>query len=598
MARSGKSLMMRFLDLVEVVGNRLPHPFWLFCYLILIVVGLSAILGGAGVSVTTPETQVLKSERDGEKVGGRRFSVGEDFDGLTVELEGASHSSRLSNLYVELNQDGERLADRRIDRKELVALRVDRSSFPMLEAGSDYELRIVNRSQELPMRSLVSKAGLEWLVLNFVDNFASFPPLGLVLVMLMGVAIAEGAGLIPTVMRWVTLRVPPAFIIPALFAVAACGNIGSDAGIVVVPPLAAVIFKQMGRSPIVGLLVGYVGATAGFTANLLPAGTDVLAMSLTNAATGGDPEINVLANWYFMIASVPFLALVGTFVTLRYVLPRFEDENSSGAELKIEPLTAVEKRATLYALLAIAALASVWMLTIVPTGGWLRNPDPNPDLIWRSSFFKGLVPILFTLFTIGGIVYGRVAGTIKKADDILGFMTGAMKRMGGYIVLILVIAQFTEMFKFARLDQLIAVQGAELLRSLGMEEFPVPFFIAFIFIIALANLFIGSASAKWAVFAPIFVPMFMALGFHPAFTQLLYRLGDSITNCVSPLYPFFPVLLGWIAEHDKEKAKVGTVLSYLIPYANFLLIGWVIMLVGWYLLGLALGPNSPVMLAN
>ena len=196
------------------------------------------------------------------------------------------------------------------------------------------------------------------------------------------------------------------------------------------------------------------------------------------------------------------------------------------------------------------------------------------------------------------MVYGKVAGTIKKADDIVGYMADSMKRMGGYIVLILVISQFTEMFQFVKLDELIAVSGANLLRTIGMEQFPIPFFIAFIIIIAIANMFMGSASAKWAIFAPIFVPMFMALGYHPAFTQLLYRLGDSITNCVSPLYPFFPVLLGWIAEIDKGKARVGTVLSYLVPYANFLFWSWIAMLILWYLLGLPVGPDSPIHLAG
>jgi aminobenzoyl-glutamate transport protein len=152
------------------------------------------------------------------------------------------------------------------------------------------------------------------------------------------------------------------------------------------------------------------------------------------------------------------------------------------------------------------------------------------------------------------------------------------------------------MFQFAQLDRIIAIRGAESLRALGFEAFPIPFFVAFILLIALANLFMGSASAKWAIFAPIFVPMFLSLGYFPAFTQLLYRLGDSTTNCISPLYPYFPLLLGWIADIDRKKARVGTVLSLLLPYANFLLIGWIAMLIIWYLLGLPLGPDSPILL--
>lgn len=505
-----RPLTLRALDAVEWLGNRLPHPFWLFCGLFVGVVLLSAGLDAAGVAVASPAI-------------------------------------------------GDRPAE------------------------------------AIEVRSLLSRDGLTWFVLHMVENFAHFEPLGLVLVMLMGVAIAEGSGLIPTAMRFVALSVPRQLIVPVLFALGACGNIGSDAGIVVIPPLAAAVFRQMGRNPIAGLLVGYVGATAGFTANILPAGTDVLAMSLTNAATGGDPEINVFANWYFMSASIVFLAMVGTWVTFRVTLPRLEGE-APAPPGELEPIGDLERKALYAGVVAVLALGAVWLLTIVPANGLLRNPDPDPALVWRSPFFKGLVPILFTLFAVGGLAYGTVAKTITKADDIVGWMADAMRRMGPYIVLILVISQFIRAFQWAHLDRIIAVGGADLLRALGMEQMPIPFFIVFVLIVAVANLFMGSASAKWAIFAPIFVPMFMGLDVHPAFTQLLYRIGDSITNCVSPLYPFFPILLGWVAEVDEEKGRVGTVLSFLVPYAGFLMVGWLLMLVGWYLLGLPVGPDSPIAL--
>ena len=596
---SKRTLMFRFLDGVEWLGNKLPHPFWLFCILMLLVTALSDVMTRAGASAVRPETQVLRTLEQNKRIDGQWFQVDDGFDGLTVNLENASRSSRLDNVYAELHHAGQRVHEARIAASDLRRFRVDRARYPMLRAGNRYRLAIVNRAQTIKSRSLLSAAGLNWLVLNMVSNFSHFEPLGLVLVMLMGVAIAEGSGLIATVMRWLAMAVPRVLITPTLFALAACGNIGSDAGVVVIPPLAAAIYRQLGKNPIVGLLVGFVGATAGFTANLIPAGTDVLAMSLTNAATGNQPEINVFANWYFMAASVLFLSILGTLVTRAYVEPRLgagAGSEQSGAG--VEPLTIGEKRGILWAAVALALTAGVWMLTIVPDGGILRHPDPNPNMFWRSNFFRGLVPVLFTLFAVAGITYGYATATIKKLDDIIGFMTDAMKRMGGYIVLVLVIAQFTRMFQFARLDQLIAISGAHGLRALGFESIPVPFFVAFILIVAVANLFMGSASAKWAIFAPVFVPMFLSLGYHPAFTQLLYRLGDSITNCVSPLYPYFPLLLGWIADLDKSKAKVGTVLSYLTPYAVFLLVGWVIMLVGWYWIGLDIGPDSPIRMAD
>lgn len=497
-----KPLHLRALDVVEALGNRLPHPFWLF----LMLIGVLAVVSEVAV-------QLGWSASDGEET--------------------------------------------------FVA------------------------------RSLLSAAALEWFVLHMVENFGHFEPLSLVLVMLMGVAIAEGAGLIPAVMRGVAGAVPKALIVPALFALAACGNIGSDAGVVVIPPLAAVVFKQLGRNPIVGLLVGYVGATAGFTANLFPAGTDVLAMSLTNAATNGNPEISVLANWYFMVASVFFLAFLGTFVTRRFVEPRMPTV-AAAENVEIPKLTPDEKRGVLWGSVAIAIVAGAWLFTIVPEGGVLRAEDP--DMFWRSPFFKGLIPVLFSLFAVGGIVYGRIAKTIARPDDILGFMSDAMKRMGPYIVLILAISQFIEAFQYTGMDKLVAYAGADLLRVMGAESAPIPFFLGFIVAVAVSNLFLGSASAKWAIFAPIFVPMFMQLGFHPAFTQLVYRIGDSITNCVSPLYPYFPLLLGWIADEDPEQSRVGTVISMLVPYALVLLVGWSVMLVIWFWLGLPVGPNSPIRL--
>lgn len=579
-----KPLYLRGLDFVESAGNLLPHPFWLFCWLIVATVLLSAALEAGGVFVETPEVQVLRTK--GEP--GRALTVGPDFDGVTYDLRNASRSSRLTNLFVEVRQGETIVFERAIGVTDLASLRLAPREW---SRPGEYRVHVVGRPEKVEMRSLLSGAGLRWFVLHLVENFAHFEPLGLVLVMLMGVAVAEGAGLITAVMRAVALAVPERLVVPVLFALAACGNIGSDAGVVVIPPLAAAIFRQMGRSPIVGLLVGYVGATAGFTANLLPAGTDVLAMSLTNAATGNDPEISVLANWYFMVVSVLFLAILGTIVTKYFVEPRIG--GGDGGEMgMIEGLSDVEKRGLVWGLGAVLVTLGIWLVALVPEDGALRHPDP--DLFWRSPFFKGLVPILFTLFAVGGVAYGKAAGTVKKADDVLTFMADAMKRMGPYIVLVLAISQFTKAFQFTALDRLIAIQGAEMLRSLGFESYPIPFFIAFIVAVALANVFMGSASAKWAIFAPIFVPMFMSLGYHPAFTQLLYRLGDSITNCVSPLYPFFPLLLGWIADVDKSKAKVGTVLSYLVPYATVLLVGWVIMLIIWYLIGLPVGPDSPI----
>ncbi|MBW2258203.1 MAG: AbgT family transporter, partial [Deltaproteobacteria bacterium] len=414
---------------------------------------VSAGMAALGVSVERPETQLLTEQVDGRRVNGRLVEIGLDGEGITVNLGAASHNPRLSDLHIVITAGDAVVVDTPIDRSELADLHIDTDAFAALQPGRTYRVHVVNQAEQVPVRSLMSREGLTWFVLSMVTNFAEFEPLGLVLVMLMGVAIAEGSGLIPTAMRGIALAVPDRMVIPVMFALGACGNVGSDAGIVVIPPLSAAIFKQMGHSPIAGLLVGYVGATAGFTANFLPAGTDVLAMSLTNAATGSDPEVNVFCNWYFMSASVVFLAAIGTWVTLRFTLPRVGDAGVEKLDGPVGGITALEKRALGIAVIAVVVAIGLWLLTVVPSTGLLRTPDPDPALVWRSPFFKGLVPILFTIFAVGGVAYGLAAGTIKQADDIIEYMTDSMRRMGAYIVLILVISQFMRMFQWANLDQ-------------------------------------------------------------------------------------------------------------------------------------------------
>jgi aminobenzoyl-glutamate transport protein len=391
--------------------------------------------------------------------------------------------------------------------------------------------------------------------------------------MLMGVAVAESSGLIGAMMRAVAFGVPDRLLVPVLFVVSACSTVGSDAGVVIMPPLAAAVFRSRGRHPIVGLLIGYAGATTGYTANLFPTGTDVIAMALTNEASGGDPEIGVLANYWFKVASVLLLAILATVVTARFIAPRFPEEAGSSPTQELVP---EEKRGLRRAAIVLSIVLLFWAVTMWGEAGVLRG--------------AGMVPILFSLFVAGGLAFRKI--------DVLAAMSEGMKRMGPYLVLIFAISQFIEIFRFAQLDRLAATEGAALLRALGFERLPIPFFLGFICCIAIANLFIGSASAKWAIFAPIFVPMFMALGYHPAFTQLLYRIGDSGTDGITPLSPFFPLLVGWIAEIDPKQAKIGTVLSYLLPYTVVLLPGWILMVVVWYLIGLPVGPDSPIHLAR
>jgi aminobenzoyl-glutamate transport protein len=445
-------------------------------------------------------------------------------------------------------------------------------------------------------RNLISGDGLRWFMEDLVKNFAHFAPFGLVLVMIMGVSIAEQTGLLTMVLRTVAFATPQKIIFPVIFIIGACGNIGSDAGVVVVPPIAALIFMQLGYHPIAGLIAGYAGATAGFTANFFIAGTDVLLAGISTAITSDwtpPLEVSATANWFFMIVSTLMLGFGGAFIVKRFTIPRTAQfagmkEVAAIAQASREK-SPEERRGMRNAGISFLIFAGVVALLVVPSWGPLR--DPETGSIVPSPFLKGLVPILFLMFAIPGYFYGRAVGTIKKWDDILKHMEQGMRGLAGYIVLMLVVAQFIELFRWSRLDTVLAVNGAQFLQATGLTG--ITLFIIFMLFVAILNIFLGSGSAKWAIFAPIFIPMLYQLGYSPAFVQLMYRIGDSITNCVSPIYVYFPLLLGWIHKYDK-RLGIGTIISLLIPYAVILFIMWCVLLLIWFGFNTWFGIEIPI----
>jgi aminobenzoyl-glutamate transport protein len=490
------------LGWIERVGNKLPHPFWLFVWICILIIFTSALTSFLNVSVTDPQ-------------------------GHTVAA-----------------------------------------------------------------KNLLSGEGLRWFLENMVTNFAHFAPLGLVLVMLMGVSIAEQSGLLEVILRRIAFSTPKRIIFPVIFIIGACGNIGSDAGVVVVPPIAALIFMQLGYHPIAGLIAGYAGATAGFTANLFIAGTDVLLAGISTQITSAmDPPMEVAAtsNWYFMIVSTVMLGLVGAIVVRRFTIPRAARfsgmEKVAEVTQKSADLSPEEKKGLRHAGIAFLVFALAVIALTVPPGGPLRNPETG-SLVVESPFLRGLIPILFVMFAVPGYFYGRAVGTITKFDDLIKHMEHGMRNLAGYIVLMLVVAQFIYMFTWSNLDTILAVEGALFLKATGLTG-PMLFFL-FMILIALLNIFMGSGSAKWAIFAPIFIPMLAQLNYSPAFVQLMYRVGDSVTNSISPLYVYFPLLLGWIRQYDK-RIGIGTTISMLIPYATFLFVMWTILLFVWFALNLPIG---------
>lgn len=443
------------------------------------------------------------------------------------------------------------------------------------------------------VKSLISIEGIRYMILDMVKNFSGFAPLGLVLTMMLGVGMAEEAGLMTAFMKKFMVGASDRMLLVSIFLIGICGNLASDAAAVIIPSIAGAIFYATKRNPLVGIAAGYAAACAGFSANLLIAGTDALLAGITEEAAKiihPDIAVNPTVNYYFMIASTFLLTITGVWVTKKYVAPlagpytpRGEIEEDQSLEV-----TRAEKTGLRRAGIATLIYWGLIIISLIPQNSPLRS---DTGTIIPSPFINGIVPFIFLWFVIVGIVYGRAVGTIKSEADVPRLMAVAMKGMSGYIVLVFVIAQFVNYFNWTNLGMVISVTLTEVLTALNFTGLPMV--IGVLLISTVINLFIGSGSAKWALLAPVFVPMFMMLDYSPAFAQLAYRIGDSTTNAITPLFPYFPILLGFMKKYD-DSAGVGTAMSYILPYTLVFGVVWIAQLAIWFLLGLPLGPGSSI----
>lgn len=445
-------------------------------------------------------------------------------------------------------------------------------------------------------QSLLSKDGFIWLLQNMLSNFQGFSPLGLVLAMQIAIGFAEGSGLLTTAMRKAILGVPLWALTGTVLFLGINGSIASEASIIVIPALAAAAFKTVGMHPIAGLLAGYAATNAGFTACLIVAGTDVLLAGVTETtAQLVDPAmtVNATCNWYFMIVSVFTLTIAGVFVNKKFIAPRLgtyhpehtDPANEDAAEVTPQQGKAL-RAAGIFSILYIAAFA----VMVIPSNGILRGEDGS---VLNGPFITGLVPILILYFILAGVVYGIVAGTVKKSSDVPEMMAKSLEGMTGYIVLVFVIAQFINMFSYTNLGMIIAVKSADALKAAGFTGIPLMLF--FVLLCCVVNLFMTSGSAKWYIFAPILVPMMMMLGYSPAFAQVVYRIGDSTTNAITPIYPYIPIAIGMAKKYDKNFG-MGSLISMMLPYSIAFLLVWVVQMIVWVLLDLPLGPGVSVFL--
>ncbi len=498
-----------FLNMVERVGNGLPHPATIFVILCVGIIVLSAVLAKMGVGVTYT-----------------------GLDRATMEI------------------------------KELT----------------------------VTVQSLLTPDGIRYMFESAVNNFTSFAPLGTVLVALLGVGVAEGTGLIGTLLRKLVTSTPKRLITVVVVFAGVVSNIASDAGYVILIPLGAVVFLSFKRHPLAGIAAAFAGVSGGFSANIIFGPTDALLAGITQESAQmaqAGYEVGIASNWYFLIASTILITIVGTIITEKVVEPRLGAYKGKKLVEDITDITPEEKRGLKFAGIALLLFAIFMALLVVPEWGPLRNPETGEVL--KSPFMNSMVAIIAMAFFIPGVAFGIGKRDIINDKQVINLMGKSMASMGGYIVLVFFAAQFVAYFNHTNIGTVIAVKGADFLGNANITG--IPLILGFIAVAAFINLFMGSASAKWAIMAPVFVPMFMELGNSPELIQMAYRIGDSSTNIISPLMTYFALIVAFAEVYDEDMG-IGTLISTMVPYSIAFLISWSVLLIIWFALGLPLGPGA------
>ncbi len=443
-------------------------------------------------------------------------------------------------------------------------------------------------------RNLLSAEGLRWLATDLVSIFVRFPPLGLVLTASIGVAVAEKSGFLATAMRAALVYVPRALLTPATLLVGLCSTMAADAGFVVLPPLAAAVYRSVGRSAALGIATVTAGIAGGFNANLFLTSQDPLLAGMTEqAARILDPAyaVNPACNWYFKIVSTLVLMLVGWYVSERIVAPRLARSAAAAAEPLEFALASAERRGLLSALGAVALLLGLFVLCQQAEWGFLHDPPAQAGASTAPVWIRSIVALIVVLFLVPGLVYGVVVGTIRSDRDVARMLAEYFGVLAAYVVLAFFASLMVAAFERSNLGILLAVKGGDALAGLGLPAWLL--LLTFVLLSISLDLFVVSMSAKWALLAPIFVPLFMNLGIAPELTQAAYRVGDSLANPVSPLNPYLVIVLAFLRRHD-EKSGLGTLISLLAPFALAFALAWIPLLLAWAALGLPLGPGGPL----
>ncbi len=447
--------------------------------------------------------------------------------------------------------------------------------------------------QQIEAVNLLSQHGLHKILTQTVSNFVNFAPVGTVLVAILGIGVADKSGLINTLLHASVVKAPPKMLTLIVVLAGILSNIAQDAGYVVLIPLAALIFKSLGRNPLTGMAAAFAGVSGGYSANFLIGPVDTILAGISSEAAQTlipNYEVSAAGNYYFMLASTFVIAAVGTWVTEKWIAPIFDKDvegNISTSTSNAINLTNNEKRGLKAVGIFSLCFIGIILLGLIPQSGILRSPETGQIL--GSPFIKGIVTIVAFYSFVCGVIYGRFAKTIINNHQLTNAMDSTMATMASYLVLTFFAAQFVNYFNWSQLGIIFAINGANILQSLAIH--PTILLLVFIVIAAFLNLLIGSASAKWALTAPIFVPMLILLGISPEAAQVAFRIGDSSTNIITPLMPYFGVIMAYVMQYKKD-AGSGTIIAMMLPYSVAFLLCWSAMLVIWFAFDLPLGPGA------
>jgi aminobenzoyl-glutamate transport protein len=534
--------MQGVLNWIEKVGNKVPHPVLMFLYLIGFIIVLSGILDLFGTEVT-------------------------ELIAVPVPVE------HVPSYYED-------------------------SSQPMYESAEDIDPQFELVETTIPINSMMSGDGVRFIFSTFVSNFQGFGVVAVTFIAMMGAGAAEGAGLMGALIRKLVSAAPVGLITFLIVLVGALSSIASDAGYLILIPLAASAFVALGRNPLAGMAAGFAGVAGTFAANVIPQPIDAMMVEVANEAialAGGEP-IGVVSNYYFTAVSMFAMCIVITLVTEKLIEPRLgkfdpadADPDAIEEELDAESRTA-EAKGLRYALFGFLAVLAVVLVFTIPSGAPLRDPVTG-DIIGTTPFMDSLLFIITLFFLISGIAYGIGAGTVKSANDVIGFITKTFSGLAGLVFMLLMIAQFIAYFNYTNMPRVAAVAMADLLERSGIAALPL--LIGFIIVILILDFIIPGVIPKWAIFAPVFIPIFMRLDVAPQTVLAAYRIGDSPVNTLTPLMVYLPFIVT-IAQKYNRKSGIGTIISLMLPYAIAIAVTWTLLFVVWFLLDIPLGPGYPI----